>query len=221
MSRKARNILLILLSAVLVDSCAPKKPEITPQQLAEYYKIIEEADKLYERGAYVCLKKAFSLYEEALSVPVFQNQNREKLLRTSILLGVREKELGFLEDTYLKKASTLISIFPSLADYSIILKIASTLPRKTEGIVGDLVENGQRVIIPFDEIREKFTDWLALLKQRSNEDAFYAYIYRLIVSHTLQNVESRFFNIPSSMFYLFNKPNTVFSYFNDSYGSFV
>ena len=177
MSRKTRIILLILLSASLVDSCAPKKPEITSQQLAEYNKIIEEADMLYERGAYVCLKKAFSLYEEALSVPVFQDQNREKLLRTSILLAIREKELGFLEDIYLKKASRLISICPSLKDYSIILKIATTLPRKTAGIVGDLVEDGQRVVIPFDEIRENFTDWLALLTQRSDEDAFYAYMY--------------------------------------------
>jgi len=177
MSKKAVRILLILLLAVLIDSCALKKPEITPQQLAEYYKIIEEADKLYERGAYTCLKKAFSLYEEALSVPVFQNQNREKLLRISILLAIREKELGFLEDTYLKKASTIISNSLSLADYSVILEIASTLPRKTAGIVGDLVEDGQRVVIPFDEIRENFTDWLALLKQRSDEDALYAYIY--------------------------------------------
>ncbi len=177
MRKKAVRILLILLSAVFIDSCGLKKPEITPQQLAEYYKIIEEADKLYERGAYTCLKEAFLLYEEALSVPVFQNQNREKLLRTSILLAIREKELGFLDDAYLKKASTILSTSPSLADYSIILKIASTLPRKTAGIIGDLIEDGQRVIIPFDEIRENFADWLALLKQRSDEDAFYAYVY--------------------------------------------
>lgn len=177
MSKKGSIFLLVLLSAVLVDSCVPKKSEITPQQLAKYYKIVEEADKLYERGAYVCLKKAFSLYEEALSFSVFQNQNREKLLRTSILLALREKELGFLDDTYLEKASTLISISPSLTDYSIILKIAATLPRKTAGIVGDLAENGQRAVIPFDEIRENFTDWFALLKQRSDEDAFFAYMY--------------------------------------------
>jgi tetratricopeptide (TPR) repeat protein len=175
MSKKIRAVLLIILLAVLINSCAPKKPEITPQQLAEYDKIIKEADTLYERGAYTCLKQAFTLYEEALAFPVFQDQNREKLLRTAILLAVREKELGFLEDTYLKKASNLITITPALADYSTILKIASTLPRKTAGIVGDFVEDGQRVVIPFDEIKENFADWLSVLKQKSKEDALYAY----------------------------------------------
>jgi len=142
MSKKIRAVLLIILLAVLINSCAPKKPEITPQQLAEYDKIIKEADSLYERGAYTCLKQAFTLYEEALAFPVFRDQNREKLLRTAILLAVREKELGFLEDTYLKKASNLITTSPSLDEYSTILKIASTLPRKTAGIVGDFVEDG-------------------------------------------------------------------------------
>jgi len=175
MSKKAWPILLFLIITVCIYSCAPKKPEITPQKSAEYNKIIEEAAKLYERGTHACLKQAFTLYEEALSFPVFQDQNREKLLRTAILLGAREKELGFLEDTYLKRASNLITISPALADYSIILKIASTLPRKTAGIVGDFVEDGQRVVIPFDEIKENFADWLEALKQKSKEDALYAY----------------------------------------------
>jgi tetratricopeptide (TPR) repeat protein len=196
--RKTIRILLLFFPVIfLFDSCAPQKSKVSPQQLVEYQKIIKEADSLYGQGAYTCLQRALSLYEEALSVPVYQKLNREKLLRTSILLGIREKELGFLEDTYLKKASTLISNFPSLADYSIILKIASTLPRKTAGIVGDLVEDGQRVVIPFDEVRENFTGWLTFLKQKSKEDTLYAYIYIAFCAafHYLMEEEPHFTSI--------------------------
>lgn len=113
------------------------------------------------------------------------------VIRTAILLAVREKELGFLEDTYLQRASNIITISPALADYSTILIIASTLPRKTAGIVGDFVEDGQRVIITFDDIRENFKDWLTLLKQRSNEDAFYAYIYITFCSDFYYLIEEK------------------------------
>ena len=170
-------IILFLVFSFLLPSCRPeKKPEVTPQQLVEYNKYVQQADELYKRGCYMCLKQAFAQYEQALSFPVFQKKNREKLLKTAILLGLRERELGFLEETYFPEAEKIIAASPFLEDYSLLLKIASTIPRKTVGVVGDFVEDGDRVIVSFDELKTDLADWTKFLKQKSELEDIYAYV---------------------------------------------
>jgi tetratricopeptide (TPR) repeat protein len=156
--------------------CGPKKPEITPQQLAQYNMRIKEADAHYYSGCYVRLQKAFELYEEALDFPIYKRKNGGKLLKTAILLGLREKELGFFKDTYLHKASDIIKAYPMLSDCSVYLKIASSIPRKTVGIVGDLFETGSRIIVPYDDIKDDISSWEAFLNERSESDVFFAYL---------------------------------------------
>lgn len=173
----ATPIILFLFLALLFPSCASKKkPEVTPQQLVEYNKLIQPGDELYSRGCYVCLKQAYELYEQALSFPVFQRKNREKLLKTAILLGLRERELGILQETYFPKAEDIIATSSFLADYSAPLKIARTIPRKTVGVVGDFVEDGDRVIVPFDDVRADLENWTNFLKQKSELEDIYAYL---------------------------------------------
>jgi tetratricopeptide (TPR) repeat protein len=170
-------IILILLLTFFLPYCGPKKkPEITTQQLVEYNKYLQQADKLYERGCYICLKKAFEKYEHALSFPVFQKKNSEKLFKTAILLGLRERELGILKETYFPKAEDMIAVSPSLEDFSVLLKIASTIPRKTVGVVGDFVETGDRVIVSIDDVRSDLDNWTRFLKQKSEIEDIYAYL---------------------------------------------
>ncbi len=172
----ARKLILFFLALNLLPCCAPKKPEVTPQQLVEYNILSKEADILYQKGCYESLKRAFELYEQALSFPVFQRENRKKLLKTAILLSLRERELGFLEDAYYQKASEIIASTPSLSDYSVILKIAGSIPRKAVGIVGDFVETGDIVIVSYDEIKDEITGWVDLLKKKSLTEDFLAYL---------------------------------------------
>jgi tetratricopeptide (TPR) repeat protein len=170
-------IILISLLAFFLPCCGPKqKPEVTPQQLIEYNKVIQEADDLYGRGSYTSLKQAYELYENALSVPVFQRKNREKILKTAILLGLRERELGILKETYFPKATYMIAAYPFLSDYSVLLKIASTIPRKTVGVVGDFVEDGDRVIVSMDDVQADLENWTHLLKKKSELEEIYAYV---------------------------------------------
>jgi len=170
-------IILISLLAFFLPCCGPKqKPEVTPQQLIEYNKVIQEADDLYGRGSYTSLKQAYELYENALSFPVFQLKNREKLLKTAILLGLRERELGILKETYFPKATHMIAAYPFLSDYSVLLKIASTIPRKTVGVVGDFVEDGDRVIVSMDDVRADLENWTNLLGRKSELEDLYAYL---------------------------------------------
>ncbi len=170
-------IIIVLLLVFLLSSCASKKkPEVTTQQLIEYNDIIKKANSLYNRGCYLCFKQAFKLYEQALFFPVFQKKNKEKLLKTAILLGCRERELGILVETYFPKAEEIIAASPSLADYSTLLKIASTIPRKTVGVVGDFVEDGGRVIVSMDDVRADLDDWIQLLRKKSDIEEIYAYM---------------------------------------------
>lgn len=178
MNRKSLILIsLVFASSIFFPCCGPqKKPEVTPQQLVEYNKFVQKADESYKRGCYICLKQAFEQYEQALSFPVFQKKNTEKLLKTTILLGLRERELGFLEETYFPEAEKIIAASPYLKDYSMLLKIASTIPRKTVGIVGDFVEDGDRVIVSMDDLRSDLADWTKFLKQKSELEDIYAYV---------------------------------------------
>jgi tetratricopeptide (TPR) repeat protein len=177
LSKKFGHKLILFFVAInILLCCAPKKPEITPQQLAEYNLLLKEADALYHAGCYESLKRAFDLYEQALTFPAFQRKNSEKLLKTAILLGLRERELGFLQDTYFHKATDIIASTPPLSGYSIFLKIASSIPRKSVGIVGDFVETGDSIIVSFDEIKDEIADWVDLLKQMAKTEDFYAYL---------------------------------------------
>jgi tetratricopeptide (TPR) repeat protein len=171
-----KTILTILLVFLLTHCAAERKPEVTTQELVQYNKIIQQADALYERGCYVCLKQAFRLYEEALTFPVFQKKNSEKLLKTAILLGLRERELGILEEIYFLKAQAIMDAFPSLAEHSVLMQIASTIPRKTVGVVGDFIETGDRVIVSLDEVEADLESWKKFLNQKSELEDIYAYL---------------------------------------------
>jgi tetratricopeptide (TPR) repeat protein len=173
----SRLVIIVLIFVFLLANCAAKKkPEVTTQQLVEYNKFVQQADKLFERGCYICLKQAFEQYEHALSFQVFQKKNKEKLLKTALLLGCRERELGILEETYFPKAEEIIAASPTLADYSVLLKIASTIPRKTVGVVGDFVETGDSVIVSFDDVKSDLENWTQLLKKKSESEEIYAYV---------------------------------------------
>lgn len=172
----ARKLILLFLAANLLPCCAPKKIEVTPQQLVQYNMIIKEADALYRAGCHQSLKQALELYGKALSFPVFHRHNSEKLLKTAILLGLRERELGFMEDTYFRKASDIIAATPFLSDYSSYLEIATTIPRKAVGIVGDFVETGDSVIVSYDDIKDKIAGWVDLLEQKAGTEEFFAYL---------------------------------------------
>ncbi len=177
MNRKYSIPIIFILLVFLLCGCVSKqKPEVTTQQPVEYNKVIQEADELYSRGCYICLKQAYELYEQALSFPVFQKKTTKNLFKTAILLGLRERELGILKETYFSKAEDIIAVSPYLVDYSVLLKIASTIPRKTVGVVGDLVEDSDRVIVSMDDVKADLEEWTELFKEKSKLEEIYAYV---------------------------------------------
>jgi len=170
-------VIIVLVMAFILPSCASKeKPPVTTQQLVDYNQITREADELYSRGNYVCLKQAYQLYDKALAIPVFSKKTTGKRLKTAILLGLRERELGILEETWFPEAERILAAAPYLEHFSMLLKIAEAIPRKTVGVVGDFVEDGDRVIVSYDDLKSNLADWTNFLKQKSEVEDIYAYL---------------------------------------------
>jgi len=107
---------------------------------------------------------------------VYKRKNGEKLIKTALVLGLREKELGIFKDTFLLKAKEIISTHDFLSDYSVYLQIASSIPRKTVGVGGGFTDAEDRIAVPFDKIKENLSDWSARLKEKSETDDFFAYL---------------------------------------------
>lgn len=177
MNHKHYNPIIFSLLLFLFSCCAIKqKPEVSPQMEAEYYTIIQKADALYDRGCYVGLKQAYELYKGALIFTDFQEKTTEKLLKTAILLGLRERELGILQGTYFSKAEDIIATSPSVEKYSILLKAASTIPINTVGVVGEFDEEGQPPTASLDDVKANLERWAEVLKQKSTTEEIFAYV---------------------------------------------
>jgi len=122
---------------ILFSFCAPKKKiEIAPQ-VVEYRTKEKEADILLKKGSYACLKEAFQIYHDLLSEPQTQEQTKEKLIKTGLLLTLREKELGIQKNKYLDQPSDLIKGSPSLSEFSLYLEVVNSILKENKGATQD------------------------------------------------------------------------------------
>lgn len=74
---------------------------------------MNKANALYKYADYSSLIKAFNLYEE-LTAQSFQiEQTSKKLVKSALILALREKELAMMNNYYIKKALQYIDQFPA------------------------------------------------------------------------------------------------------------
>lgn len=172
---------IIVLSAL---SCSQKKPEFSPQQLAIFNLFSTEADMFYKSGGYVSLKKAFAIYEDQQTFPAFQNRTLRNLVKTALLLAIRENELSIIGDKYLTKALELIDSFPVLSEFSSYAAIVFFSQRRGAGILrrGPGIPQGKsQGQYDRDEyyqwVNKNFVSLNADLKDKAESEEFYAYFY--------------------------------------------
>jgi tetratricopeptide (TPR) repeat protein len=185
-------LFLILLFCFLFCACE-KKLEMTPQ-VPEYPAKMVEADDLYKKGSYACLKKAFALYEELLSFKEYRKQTTEKLIKTALLLALREQELAVAGQHYLKKAGGLIEEFQAPAEFQLYFAVIDFLGLQSESSptasLEDLLFNKD-----FREKCDKAKKWNSLLKEKAETDEFSAYLY-LSLNHLYQSLINEKADIP-------------------------
>jgi tetratricopeptide (TPR) repeat protein len=174
---KMHRISVFIFLILLVFACTPKKPEFSPQQLAEFNLQTTEADNLYSQGSYLSLKKAMSIYESQIKFPAFQSSTKTKLLKTALLLSLRENELIIVENRHLAKAIDLIESYPELSDFS---PLAALVLYTSSGGSFQLWGNSAGkydLADSLDWINKNVVDMNANLKERAESEAFYAYYY--------------------------------------------
>lgn len=171
---------IILLLLALFSSCSPsKKVDMTPKIIdykSEYESKAAGAESLFRMGSYSSLKEAFRVYQELLSLPVYQEETKEKLVKTALLLTLREKELAILDGAYLKAASELIEKSSSLSKFAPYVEIVDSISMNSKGVLRDIVEESMKKwqhLQKFLEARE----WVAELKNKAKTSEFEAYLF--------------------------------------------
>jgi tetratricopeptide (TPR) repeat protein len=176
---KTKTLALIALALGLAG-CAPAVREyvLTGPQASELEKKIEEADALIRKGCYIGFKRAVSIYEELFAQPALRDKIALPYLRTLLLLAVREKDLGMIDETFLQRAFELSKAYPGLKGFEPYLVLADQMPLRTKGVIEDIdiVQTKRTVDEVLAGIREKIGIQAELRAKAAAED-YYAYLY--------------------------------------------
>lgn len=170
--RKSKRRTLVLAVALLLSAAAcsvSPKLEPPPVTLAPR---LEEARILAARAAYVPLKRAWRIYADLSVDPRSRAAAALPFLKTSLLLALREKDLGFDSRTYLPRAVRLLDENPGLASFRPYAGIVGLLPPRTRGVV-----SGLDPLFSSPEIRKKIEALEPELKARAATDEFAAFFW--------------------------------------------
>src|SRR5512139_3778221 len=93
-----------LAALVLLISCAPIGQVDSARFRTEDEIAVAHADALFEKGSFVALRQAREQYQSLHERSKLRRAMAPKLFMTSVLLSVREKELGISNTAYLDRA---------------------------------------------------------------------------------------------------------------------
>jgi tetratricopeptide (TPR) repeat protein len=162
----------------IFTTCVTQKiADVVPNDLDLYKENLRIADSLYSAGNYASLKEAYSLYEELLAVPFEQEEIAEKLLKTSLLLSLRAKELGIINAPYIQRSEELISVYPHLLKFESCLKFTAAIPYTIKGIVLGFHANERSLGDYYDWINTNAQPLTAEFKASAETTEFHAYLY--------------------------------------------
>ena len=135
-TQNAKTALLAFVLS-LAASCvsAGRVPVATAPPPVDWTARLAEADALYEAGHYTALRDARRIYGQALTAGG-RAEAAERLIRASIALGLREKQLGILSAGAPADFAALTAADPSLSRYAPWFELLAGLPNKIKGIPG-------------------------------------------------------------------------------------
>lgn len=209
---------IVFITLIYLSFCTThRKAAFTPQQLAEYNSQINKADLLLKKGCYPCLQEAYQIYQAQLEFPSFQDETRTKLLKVNLLLAFRENELFIPGRNHLSKAKDLIQNFPYLSGFSLYSEFAQTASTSVKGHEKD-DESSSGIVDYYRWMRENVKPLNAKLKEKAENEEFFAYLYlslNSVFSYFIEEKDdfSRFWDIypDSSLIHfklaLFPKPD--------------
>lgn len=175
---KHAHVVFFLVMAVIWNTCSgPKKPQVTPQQLAQFNLRIKEAEAQLSRSNYLGMRQAYRIYYELLSFPAFRQKTGESYMHTTLLLALREKELGILDSNIITQAQAVIAQNLQYQGFKKYLDIVSRIPIKTKGITGGGIGSDSEMDDYFEWIKTNVEPINAHLQENSSTSELFAYLY--------------------------------------------
>ena len=164
------------MSLMLLWCCVPKaKVQVaSPPIASELENRITEAHALVKKGCYVGFKRAIQVYEELYSQPSIKNTIIVPFVKILILMTVRERELGILNDSYIQKASIVIKGNPVLQFFVPYIELVNWMYPMTKGIMRDIDTIGTWQIVNNFLKNDRLN---AEMRFRAESDDYFAYLY--------------------------------------------
>lgn len=158
----------------LAWSCSTAPPPALPDPLAGVREQLAQADALTLRGCYRCLIEARDLYEEVARQGLEPDRAAAGLFRTTLLAGMREREMGLVGGGDFERAEALAAGAATGPAWETFLQIAATTPWLDVGTPKDLVEENVYGRAIADRDRDA---WNAVLEPLVPTDPLAAYLY--------------------------------------------
>lgn len=108
--RPIRESTILFVLSALAWSCSTAPPPVLPDPLAGVREQLAQADALTLRGCYRCLIEARDLYEDVARQGLEPDRAAAGLFRTTLLAGMREREMGLIGGGGFERAAALAGL---------------------------------------------------------------------------------------------------------------
>ena len=162
--------------ATIMAGCAPRPVVVPPVDASDR---LAAADALVAEGCYDCLVEALAAFDRIAATPNLTPASADGAaagqVHAAMLLNLRERELGMLDEGYLRKARDVLAAHPNLPAglgeaVDILDSVAWRIPEASGVSDDDRFRGGQ-------EARRSREAWTAALLPRAGDDAFSAYAW--------------------------------------------
>lgn len=169
-----RRLCAISVAIVLAGCAARKPPAVTPDARAPQR--LANADRLVRAGCLDCLIAAYGEYDLLRTIPSAQAAATAGAIRAAGLIAMREREIGYVDEGYLRRARDLFTSTPGLPDsLGMLLDVMDAMP-----VGGSALTRAPTSDLDLDRMRRIRTNsdvWRARLQEQASDDELTAYAY--------------------------------------------
>ncbi len=170
--------------------CGPRRIAPAPVDASDR---LAAADALVNEGCFDCLADALDEFDRISRLPNLTTASTAAAaagrVRAAVLLNVRQRELGMLDDGYLKEALDALASHPDVAErlaepVDILDTVSWRIPEAPGVSDDERFRAGQAA-------RQHREAWTAALRARAGDDAFSAYAWLAYACSTPEILRSR------------------------------
>lgn len=156
--------LIFIFLFLSLNSCS-HRAKLTPAQIELINRVYQEANRFFYRGDYYSLQEAYSRFKDLLNQGYHPSLVGQRLLETSFLLTLREKELAIPHHDYLAQTEPFVTPHLEQTDLFSLWAIIKELPLEIKGFTNEFM--GRRIA---PEIKQ-------LIEEKALTSSFWAYLY--------------------------------------------